>query len=81
MHLQPVFDCDLATDSPRYDHSDLRGRHRLEDRFPAGRIQARMLGGEVVADSFQRGMSLPSGTQMTEDDLERVISAILKLRT
>ncbi|MBU1205306.1 MAG: DegT/DnrJ/EryC1/StrS family aminotransferase, partial [Proteobacteria bacterium] len=33
-------------------------------------------GGEVSEDLFERGLCLPSGTQMTEEDLERVVRII-----
>jgi len=33
-------------------------------------------GGSVSEDLFRRGLCLPSGTQMTEEDLERVVKVI-----
>jgi dTDP-4-amino-4,6-dideoxygalactose transaminase len=45
-----------------------------------GRYRARVVGGEVSEDLFNRGLCLPSGTAMTEEDLERVVSVILKSR-
>ena len=36
-----------------------------------------MVGGEVAEDLFERGLCLPSGTAMTEEDLDRVVEAIL----
>lgn len=39
------------------------------------------IGGEVAEDLFNRGLCLPSGTAMTEEDLERVISVILRCRS
>jgi len=44
------------------------------------RYRARMIGGKVAEDLFNRGLCLPSGTAMTEDDLERVIETILNCR-
>ena len=38
----------------------------------------RIRGGEVSEDLFQRGLCLPSGTQMKEEDLERVVRGIKK---
>lgn len=35
-----------------------------------------MRGGAVCEDLFKRGLCLPSGTAMTENDLERVVSAV-----
>jgi dTDP-4-amino-4,6-dideoxygalactose transaminase len=36
----------------------------------------RIRGGSVSEDLFQRGLCLPSGTQITEQDLERVVNVI-----
>ncbi len=36
----------------------------------------RIRGGSVSKDLFNRGLCLPSGTQLTEEDLERVIKVI-----
>ena len=38
----------------------------------------RAIGGNVAEDLFNRGLCLPSGTAMTEDDLNRVVSVIRK---
>ncbi len=37
----------------------------------------RFVGGSVASGLFERGLCLPSGSQMSEDDIERVVSAIL----
>jgi len=34
------------------------------------------LGGEVAEDLFNHGLCLPSGTAMTDSDLDRILSAI-----
>jgi len=67
MHLQPVFDCKKHGAKSM----EQRGRNRYE---------ARVVGGKVAEDLFNRGLCLPSGTAMTETDLDRVISAILNCR-
>lgn len=36
--------------------------------------------GNVSADLFERGLCLPSGSSLTDNDLERIISVILKLQ-
>ena len=36
----------------------------------------RVRGGEVSEDLFERGLCLPSGTQMTDEDLERVVNIL-----
>jgi dTDP-4-amino-4,6-dideoxygalactose transaminase len=38
------------------------------------------IGGSVAEDLFNRGLCLPSGTAMTDEDLDRVISVIRRLR-
>jgi len=35
--------------------------------------ELRYVGGEVAEDLFERGLCLPLGTQMTVEDLERII--------
>ena len=37
---------------------------------------ARVFGGEVAEDLFNRGLCLPSGTQVREEDLERVVQRV-----
>jgi dTDP-4-amino-4,6-dideoxygalactose transaminase len=62
MHLQPVF------------------KHRKLQDAAAQRswnnCPARAVGGAVSEDLFKRGLCLPSGTQMTEEDLGRVVRII-----
>jgi len=36
----------------------------------------RVRGGAVSEDLFRRGLCLPSGTQLTEQDLERVVKVV-----
>ena len=88
MHLQPVFQsADYA------DYTDFKGQVSREvarageresgKRKAQEKIQhypARVIGGEVAEDLFERGLCLPSGTAMTEEDLERVIDTILNCR-
>jgi pyridoxal phosphate-dependent aminotransferase EpsN len=38
------------------------------------------IGGKVAEDLFKHGLCLPSGTAMTDEDLDRIISAILRCR-
>ena len=44
------------------------------------RYKARIIGGKVAEDLFNRGLCLPSGTAMTEEDLDRVIEVILSCK-
>lgn len=41
----------------------------------------RFIGSKVAEDLFNKGLCLPSGTTMTETDIERVVSAMLKCRS
>lgn len=65
--------------------------HPVGDYAPEGRAYAlgekpmhmqpvfkncRIRGGAISEDLFQRGLCLPSGTQMTEEDLERVVKVV-----
>jgi dTDP-4-amino-4,6-dideoxygalactose transaminase len=68
MHLQPVFDIE------RFKVPGSRSKVENKDK----RYKARMVGGAVSEDLFNRGLCLPSGTQMTEEDLDRVINVIQK---
>jgi dTDP-4-amino-4,6-dideoxygalactose transaminase len=62
MHMQPVFKHCNPQDAiaPRSWNN----------------CQARAVGGSVSEDLFNRGLCLPSGTQMTEEDLTRVVRII-----
>jgi len=54
------------------------GDQRSEIRGQEGkqRFQARMVGGKVSEDLFNRGLCLPSGTAMTNGDPDRVVEVI-----
>ncbi|QTA83249.1 DegT/DnrJ/EryC1/StrS aminotransferase domain-containing protein [Desulfonema limicola] len=61
MHMQPVF-----------------GGQGAEGRGQRGKTyKTRVVGGEVAEDLFARGLCLPSGTAMTDDDLTRIVNVIL----
>jgi len=62
MHLQPVFNPQIT---------QINANFKNKKRYPC-----RVVGGEVAEDLFNRGLCLPSGTAMTEDDLDRVVSVI-----
>lgn len=66
MHLQPVF---------RIQGTEYKIQKNSKETYPA-----RSVGGGVAEDLFNRGLCLPSGTAMTTEDTDRVISAILKCR-
>ncbi len=44
------------------------------------RYKARVVGGEVAEDLFNSGLCLPSGTVMSEQDLDRIIDIIRKCK-
>ena len=62
IHLQPVFE--ITQGARGIAHSDSK-RHK-----------AKIVGGKVSEDLFERGLSLPSRTQMTEEDLNRVVNVL-----
>lgn len=66
MHLQPVF--------------KLRAGSKKPIANEAGKYEAEVVGGAVSEDLFRRGLCLPSGTSMTDGDLERVIRIIKHCR-
>jgi dTDP-4-amino-4,6-dideoxygalactose transaminase len=65
MHMQPVFNVEGQS-------TNLNSTRRMKS------YKIRKVGGEVAEDLFSRGLCLPSGTAMTEADLDRVVSTILK---
>ena len=70
MHLQPVFQAErLKAEGLRLKAGENKKRHK-----------ARIVGGEVAEDLFKRGLCLPSGTQMSNADLDRIIDVILSCR-
>ncbi|MBN2568015.1 MAG: aminotransferase class I/II-fold pyridoxal phosphate-dependent enzyme [Deltaproteobacteria bacterium] len=75
MHLQPVFHGErLKAEGLRLKSqgSGVRGQEKKQ------RYAARVVGGSVAEDLFNRGLCLPSGTAMTDGELERVVDTMLK---
>ena len=66
MHLQPVFQCGAQ-------HSMLNVQS-----VSIKKVKAKAIGGSVAEDLFKRGLCLPSGTAMTDEDIQRVVSVVLK---
>ena len=52
------------------------GRQRKHSAFSIQNYPARVVGGEVAEDFFNRGLCLPSGTAMSNGDLDRIIETI-----
>jgi dTDP-4-amino-4,6-dideoxygalactose transaminase len=76
MHLQPVFDCQPN----RQEAGRLGNWDTKTGKKPNIRYRARAVGGSVAKDLFKRGLCLPSGTAMTGEDIQRVVSVVLKCR-
>jgi len=55
-----------------------KARNAGNARKGKSKYRARVVGGKVAEDLFNRGLCLPSGTAMTEDDLDRVIEVVRK---
>ena len=87
MHLQPVFESSkqksVRSKEPEIgdqksevgsQRSGIVGQKsvRRKQRYPA-----RVVGGAVAEDLFNRGLCLPSGTAMTNADLDRIIDIIM----
>jgi dTDP-4-amino-4,6-dideoxygalactose transaminase len=71
MHLQPVFQM-----ADRENNLNQSANNR-SNQLAGSNIFARSVGGEVAEDLFARGLCLPSGTELTNGDIERVVSVIL----
>jgi len=78
MHLQPVFDVVSFQDVTRKG-GELSLSRNISPRSSSQlvRYKARVAGGKVSEELFAKGLCLPSGTQMSEEDLDRVL-AVLK---
>ncbi len=77
MHLQPVFQAGGLDDiRERVSRKHARARNNRKKTHPC-----RVVGGEVSEDLFERGLCLPSGTAMSNGDLDRVIDGIVKVRS
>ena len=68
MHLQPVF---RVTSQNR----KLESKNNSKKTY-----KVRVFGGEVAEDLFDRGLCLPSGTALTNNELDCVINTILNCR-
>ena len=68
MHLQPVFQCGPQHTTLKAQMGSLKS------------VNARAVGGAVAEDLFERGLCLPSGTAITDGDIQRVVSVIFKCR-
>jgi dTDP-4-amino-4,6-dideoxygalactose transaminase len=73
MHLQPVFENVEKRAKERISLKDAKALSGKK-RYPC-----RVVGGEVAEDLFGRGLCLPSGTAMTEWDLDRVVNVIRRM--
>ncbi len=82
MHLQPVF----KGSDERSVMSEQKARFKTQDpslnTHHSSRVThypSRVVGGEVAEYLFERGLCLPSGTAMTEGDLERIAGIIKRI--
>ena len=73
MHLQPVFRIGECKAGIKDYGLGIKGEKQGFKQY-----EARVVGGSVGEDLFERGLCLPSGTAMTECDLERVVGIIRK---
>ena len=72
MHMQPVFNPQIT------QITRINGHKKAQNNIAKKIYPCRVVGGEVAQDMFNRGLCLPSGTAMTDGDLDRVIETILK---
>jgi dTDP-4-amino-4,6-dideoxygalactose transaminase len=71
MHLQPVFNHSAAAS---------RTMGGIERTGPETSIRSRAVGGKVAESLFSNGLCLPSGTALSEQDIDRIVSIILSCR-
>ena len=70
MHLQPVFNPQIVS------RKGAKAQNNIEKKtYPS-----RVVGGKVAEDLFKRVLCLPSGTAMTDEDLNRVIEVIRRCK-
>lgn len=74
----------LALDAENIESRPVWKPMHMQPVFGSGKSEkiypARAVGGDVAEDLFERGLCLPSGTAMTDEDMERIVSIILKCR-
>ncbi len=71
LHLQPVFKY------YKNEVSESEIKDLYNSALTGGKVFCRVVGGKVSEDLFERGLCLPSGTQLTTEDLDRIISIII----
>jgi len=74
MHLQPVFSGAKSSKLKAQREAILPPTSNL--RRP---ISCRVFGGAVSEGLFERGLCLPSGSNMTEADMERIEKALMRI--
>jgi dTDP-4-amino-4,6-dideoxygalactose transaminase len=80
LHLQPVFQAEgFKAQGSRLTAKD-RSSNELQERRKGELVKCRVVGGAVAEDLFERGLCLPSGTQLSTEDLDRIISIIKSCR-
>ena len=70
MHMQPVFKIKGRKEQGAgHMAGNVKEEHRVmgKERRHIKRYKARLVGGEVSEDLFERGLCLPSGTLMSAD--------------
>jgi dTDP-4-amino-4,6-dideoxygalactose transaminase len=77
MHLQAVFDTGKLHDKKKKLPGNKKAQSCPVSNYM--RHHARAVGGEVSEQLFRKGLCLPSGTLMSEQDLDRVIGVIRKV--
>ncbi len=76
MHMQPVFESAekrVLSAELQKTESKKQKKRQNKKRYPC-----RVVGGEVSEDLFARGLCLPSGTAMSNGDMDRVIETIIQ---
>ena len=79
MHLQPVFKCSQVNSCKNLEYYCHLDNTRLEEVLFYSQPQSYLaycFGGKVSENLFSKGLCLPSGTAMTDEQLSRVVGVI-----
>jgi dTDP-4-amino-4,6-dideoxygalactose transaminase len=78
MHLQPIFATEKS--GSRTKPGNIRQESQSRWNTQGLKYKARVVGRAVSEYLFERGLCLPSGTQMTDDELDRIVRVIRKVQ-
>lgn len=78
MHLQPVFQPEIRGQRSEVSKYTTESFHSAFSTHHSS-LSFSVVGGKVSEELFEKGLCLPSGTAMGEEDLKRVVNVIKKI--